>query len=96
MSTLNFVVHSLMYTYYFLAAHGVKVSRKISMLITTLQIVQMFLGLGISIAAFASKQWLGQRCDNGGYTVEAAILMYSSYVYLFVHLFCKNYLSKVK
>jgi len=95
MSSMNFCVHSLMYSYYFVSSYGVRVPRKISMVITTLQTAQMFVGLTINTLAFVSKH-RGQPCSNGGYTVEAGILMYISYVFLFVDLFRKTYFRQVR
>ncbi|CAD5210706.1 unnamed protein product [Bursaphelenchus okinawaensis] len=49
---MNYAVHSLMYTYYALAAYGIRFPRIISMSITTLQTVQMLMSdkdLGFSI-----------------------------------------------
>lgn len=87
MCSMNFIVHSLMYTYYFITAHQLKISPKISMIITTLQTVQMFIGLFVNTAAFVSEKFFGYSCQNGGYTAEAGIILYSSYVILFVNLF---------
>lgn len=94
MSLMNFIVHSLMYTYYLLMAYRIRVPRFISMSITSLQIVQMFVGLGVSLAAYIVANWSSSVCQNGGYTVEAAILMYSIYVFLFVQFFVVSYLKK--
>merc|ERR1719282_2311181 len=41
---MNFCVHSLMYSYYFLKAMRIKVPRSIAMVITTLQLLQMVVG----------------------------------------------------
>lgn len=105
MAAMNFAVHSLMYSYYWLAAVGWRLPRPVSMTITALQIVQMFAGLGVTVAAYWAENWRSSSsaskmevgsCQNGGYTVEAAILMYSTYVYLFIRFFVVSYLSKKK
>ena len=107
MAAMNFAVHSLMYSYYWLAAVGWRLPRPVSMTITALQIVQMFAGLGVTVAAYLAENWRSSSsaasiskmetvCQNGGYTVEAAILMYSTYVYLFIRFFVVSYLSKKK
>lgn len=93
-SVMNFAVHSLMYTYYFLQANHIRVSRKISMLVTSLQILQMFIGLAVSVWAFTAKNWLGRPCGNAGWTSEAGIALYSFYCGLFVNFFCTSYLRK--
>ena len=69
---MNFIVHSLMYTYYafkalryislksflynYLLMERYRVPRGVAMLITTLQLVQMVIGCVVNYMAFSYKQ----------------------------------------
>ncbi len=90
--TVNFAVHSIMYSYFALRAMGVRVPKAVSMLITTLQLSQMVLGIVIICRVFLIKL-AGTPCqqDNGNLLLGAAI--YSSYFVLFVKFFVDAYLS---
>lgn len=89
MSSMNFLVHSIMYSYYFLMTIGIKLPRFLSLTITTIQVLQMLIGFSIIATAYARKQ-LGYYCTNDGYTAEIGLLMYLAYVYLFVNLLYKS------
>lgn len=68
----------------------------ISMGITSMQIVQMMIGSYICIAVFAIVilGWNStQLCDYEPAAVYYQLLMYLSYLLLFVHFFCQSYLS---
>ncbi|GMR46062.1 hypothetical protein PMAYCL1PPCAC_16257, partial [Pristionchus mayeri] len=52
---MNYVVHSVMYTYYAVVAAGIRLPRPLSMAVTTLQTTQMFIGVGISFIVFYCK-----------------------------------------
>ncbi|KAJ6220103.1 hypothetical protein RDWZM_005915 [Blomia tropicalis] len=75
MSTMNFIVHSLMYGYYFITSLGIRLPRKLAMFITTLQVVQMFIGFGVMCSALIAKHSFNPECQNGGYSVEAGLSM---------------------
>lgn len=91
--TMNLFVHSFMYTYYALKAMKINVPRYISMLITLMQITQMFTGCFITFWAVI-KYYGGERCEQNDNTLSFAILLYTSYVLLFCRLFYSLYLSK--
>ncbi|VDK61102.1 unnamed protein product [Onchocerca ochengi] len=44
---MNFLVHSAMYTYFAITSYGIRLPKTISMMLTTIQIAQMFAGIGI-------------------------------------------------
>lgn len=96
MSTMNFIVHSLMYGYYFITSLGIRLPRKLAMFITTLQVVQMFIGFGVMCSALIAKHSFNPECQNGGYSVEAGLSMFTFYVGLFVHFFVTTYFMKKK
>lgn len=96
MMTLNLFIHSIMYSYYSLKACNIFLPKSISMCITASQILQMIIGLLVSVYSSFS-------CEN--YTkldVESSLiatLMYASYAVLFTNFFVKSYLmrtSKIK
>ena len=49
---MNYSVHAIMYSYYTLKAMQIRVPRSVNMLITTLQISQMFIGLLLTLTIF--------------------------------------------
>ncbi|XP_007531111.3 elongation of very long chain fatty acids protein 3 [Erinaceus europaeus] len=92
---MNFGVHAIMYTYYTLKAAKVECPRKFSMLVTSLQILQMVLGTIFSILAYIWRQ------DFGCHTTEKDLLwsmtLYVTYFILFAKFFLETYiLPKVK
>lgn len=88
---MNFVVHSIMYTYYALQSIGIRSPKLISISITTLQILQM-LG-GISAILYARKQLQDKReCFPGKLTVPFGLVIYGSYLVLFCNFFIQTYL----
>ncbi|XP_049711054.1 elongation of very long chain fatty acids protein 3 [Elephas maximus indicus] len=94
--TMNFGVHAIMYTYYTLKAAKVNFPRMLSMLITSLQILQMFAGAVTGILTYIWRH--EQGCDTT--TMEQffwSFVMYSSYFILFAHFFHQTYITpKVK
>ncbi|KAF6317147.1 ELOVL fatty acid elongase 3 [Rhinolophus ferrumequinum] len=93
--TMNFGVHAIMYTYYTLRAAKVKPPRWFPRLITTLQILQMFMGAIVVILTYIWRQ--EQGCHT---TVEHffwSFILYTTYFILFAHFFHKTYvMPKVK
>ncbi|KAM6184792.1 very long chain fatty acid elongase 3 [Rhynchocyon petersi] len=94
--TMNFGVHSIMYTYYTLKAAKMNPPKTLSMLITSLQILQMVLGSAVSILNYTWRHEPG--CSST--TMEQLFwssALYSTYFVLFAHFFCQAYLiPKVK
>lgn len=86
MCTMNFFVHSFMYSYYFVTSHRIFPPKFVSVFITTLQTLQMFIGIFVISNAYYYKYY-HYDCNNGGYTVEAGLIMYLIYVCLFTKLF---------
>ncbi|CAG7833020.1 unnamed protein product [Allacma fusca] len=54
--SMNSGIHSLMYSYYALRILGVKIPRKCAICVTTLQIVQMFIGFSLNIYSVYAKR----------------------------------------
>ena len=100
--TLNYFVHSIMYSYYAIRASGIyRPPVWINIVITSLQLLQMAIGVWVNVYVFINMAvdptW---HCDGLVETtysyVYLAFVMYSSYLVLFVHFFYCSYVSKKK
>lgn len=89
-TVMNFSIHSLMYSYFALKSIKIRIPQFISMLITTLQIVQMAVATAICLNITFIKL-NGGNCEQSLENVTCALLMYISYFVLFVHFFYKSY-----
>ncbi|XP_056432435.1 elongation of very long chain fatty acids protein 6-like [Gadus macrocephalus] len=88
--TMNYGVHSLMYTYYAARAAGLRVPRPLAILITTTQILQMAMGLAVLGLVY---RWMHEvRCPTQVDNVAWGSLMYLSYLVLFASFFYNSYL----
>ncbi|XP_067130296.1 very long chain fatty acid elongase 6-like [Centruroides vittatus] len=91
--TMNLFVHSFMYTYYAMKAMKINVPRFIAMLVTMMQITQMFLGCFITFWAVVNF-YSGEYCEQTENTLSLAVFLYVTYVLLFCRLFYALYISK--
>jgi hypothetical protein len=89
---LNFVIHSAMYSYYGLKALHYRIPKPIAVSITSLQIVQMVVGVIVNVHAYQAKQ-NGLACDVSDRNIQMSLIMYTSYFVLFARFFYKAYLS---
>ena len=92
---INALVHSFMYSYYFLRALRVRMPRFVSVFVTSIQIAQMAFGIYVNLTA----KWVLDRGDECHVTYENVIyslLMYASYFILFGHFFLTTYTLKPK
>ncbi|XP_028287856.1 elongation of very long chain fatty acids protein 6-like [Parambassis ranga] len=88
--TMNYIVHSLMYTYYAARAAGLRLPRPFAMIITTTQILQMVIGLTVIGLVYL---WMHEvRCPSNVDNVKWGSLMYLSYLVLFASFFYNTYL----
>ncbi|XP_019491813.1 PREDICTED: elongation of very long chain fatty acids protein 3 isoform X1 [Hipposideros armiger] len=93
--TMNFGVHAVMYTYYTLKAARVEPPRWFPRLITTLQILQMFMGAIVVILTYVWRQ--EQGCHTTAEHFFWSFILYLTYFILFAHFFHKTYIMpKVK
>jgi len=90
---MNYLVHSLMYTYYTLKSLRVRVPKPIAMAITALQLSQMVVGVGVNVYAALTK-YQGGNCDISWHHIQMGLCMYASYFLLFIHFFYQAYFSK--
>jgi len=89
---MNYCVHSVMYTYYALRAVRIHVPSPVRMSVTVIQILQMAVGLVVSVSVYINKN-SGIDCHQTYLNVYAAVLMYASYLVLFAHFFYQQYPS---
>jgi len=90
---MNYCVHSLMYSYYALKALRFKVPRFVMVMITGLQTLQMFIGVGLAGYVFSLKIRdlpVHQTWRN----LAAVTIMYFSYLYLFSRFFYNAYIAR--
>lgn len=90
-ATFNYLVHAIMYSYYFIAA--VTKPPKWGMFVTVLQIVQMFAGMFVTGYHYYLKQTI-PNCDGSYHNLAAAFVMYTAYMMLFMEFFVGRYLKK--
>ncbi|XP_012675962.1 elongation of very long chain fatty acids protein 6-like [Clupea harengus] len=87
--TMNYGVHSLMYTYYAARAARLRLPRPVAMVITSTQILQMAMGL---VVLGSVHQWMdASECPSNVRNVVWGVVMYLSYLVLFVFFFYKSY-----
>lgn len=93
--TMNYLVHSIMYTYYAFRAMRFKIPRFVSKLITSCQIIQMVIGLYVNYTAYVVKSTMPSvSCHTNFSTIILGTVMYLSYFILFANFFAKAYLMK--
>merc|ERR1719309_951328 len=90
---INYIVHSFMYSYYCLRALQFKVPAFVNMCITSIQLLQMAVGMGINAYVYHLKSQ-GKTCQQSDDNLMYSSLMYLSYFILFANFFCKTYIFK--
>jgi len=91
---MNYAVHAVMYGYYFLMAVKMRPKWFNPMVVTFLQLSQMFVGVGVTLVAFHYYRNPGEGskpCHIRKENNVAAFLMYGSYFYLFAQFFFQRY-----
>ena len=88
--SVNFFVHSIMYSYYAVVSGGVRLPPNIAQMITILQIAQMAIGITISVTIYAYRERI-EDCDYVPGVVWSGLLMYLSYFILFAQYFHNRY-----
>ena len=88
--TANYTVHAIMYSYFALKALGFRVPTKIMIAITSLQIIQMI--IGISTTTYAGIMLLKRvPCQVHPINVLFVLGCYASYFILFSNFFIQTY-----
>jgi elongation of very long chain fatty acids protein 6 len=90
---MNTVVHSLMYPWYMASAMGYPL-RAIAPFITFIQIVQMVLGLGLSVYTLYLVKAEGESCMTPEWLAWVGAGIYLSYFVLFSIFFADKYMNK--
>lgn len=90
---MNYLVHSLMYSYYALRSIGIRMPKQMAMAITTSQILQMVMGAAVTWYAYYRKT-RGDACNITHKTASFGLIMYLSYFALFAHFFYNAYFSR--
>lgn len=93
MVNMNFIIHSIMYSYYALRAFRIQIPRVVNISITSLQILQMFYGLYINFRVINFKV-NGIPCDLSPNVALCGLSLYSLFFALFVNYFVRSYLLK--
>jgi len=89
---LNFTIHSFMYSYYGLKSLRYRIPKQVAVFITSIQLIQMVVGVVVNVHAYQSKQ-SGIECDVNYHNINLSLIMYTSYFVLFLRFFYKTYLS---
>ncbi|XP_045187614.2 elongation of very long chain fatty acids protein 6-like [Mercenaria mercenaria] len=90
---MNFTVHSVMYSYYTLRALKYNLPKWISMLITSLQLVQMFSAITVTVISYNALS-SGRECATNYSNIGWSMIMYFSYLVLFARFFYMSYIKK--
>ena len=93
--TMNYVVHTFMYTYFAVRAYGYRIPNWIAQTITILQLMQFFLGLYTNFLAYYMKR-SGVKCALDENTFHIGMVIYGTYFLLFLNFFYNRYLKKKK
>jgi hypothetical protein len=88
-ASMNYVVHSVMYVYYFLAA--VTKPPKWGKFVTIIQLLQMFIGMFITIYHYYLLETL-PNCDGSYANLTFALGVYTAYMALFMEYFISRYI----
>ena len=91
--SMNYGVHSVMYTYYMLKALGINVPSVVTKSITTLQLSQFFMGL-VCIVVVAVRLWQGKECNTTATCAIVGLIIYGSYFALFLNFFYQRYIKR--
>ena len=89
---VNFLVHSVMYSYYAAMAAGIKGVASVSIGITAMQLTQMAIGMFVLMRVHSLLGSGNNACSDSVFTVVTGLAMYASYFLLFANFFVKRYL----
>ncbi|XP_023210585.1 elongation of very long chain fatty acids protein 6-like [Centruroides sculpturatus] len=92
---MNVIVHSFMYTYYFLMTLEFKLPRILAICLTSCQVLQMIIGMVVCFSSFLLYM-IGVKCDFPVFMANVCLFLYAVYFYLFTRLFYDLYISKPK
>lgn len=91
-ATMNFSIHTLMYAYYSIKALRLfHVPSVVNKVITTSQILQMVVGFSINVVLFVMQFTHPKQCDLPMDSNLFGLILYSSFLLLFVKFFNQSY-----
>jgi elongation of very long chain fatty acids protein 6 len=90
---INVFIHSLMYSYYSAKAMRFRVPTSIAMVVTTLQLLQMVVGVTVNVYSYFVRL-SGNACDRSDKEIYGALAMYASYLVLFGNFFYQTYMAE--
>jgi elongation of very long chain fatty acids protein 6 len=94
--SMNFLVHAVMYSYYAIRAQGlVRIPLWVSVGVTSLQLLQMVLGVALYVDAYLMLR-NGVPCNVKYTNIYFGLGIYFSYAVLFGHFFYVSYVKKKK
>lgn len=91
---VNYIIHTIMYSYYAFRSMGLWVPSSIAQLITVLQIFQMFLGTFLSILSLRKSDEFDCEVQYG--IAYFGLGIYFTYMLLFVRYFYHRYIRKTR
>lgn len=92
---MNLFIHSIMYSYFALKALRFRFPRIVPLMITTLQIIQMTVGLIVSLFILKLKlDGSKTYCTNNTSLIILATFVYILFLSMFINFFIKSYFSR--
>lgn len=88
---VNYFVHGVMYSYFATKASGRNPSRRIALMVTTVQLSQMFVGIYLNYTT-ARALYFGRVCGVTWLSVGTSIFFYLSYAILFSNFYYWTYI----
>ncbi|KAK0393119.1 hypothetical protein QR680_000064 [Steinernema hermaphroditum] len=92
---MNYFVHSIMYSYYAITSLGYRFPKAASASVTTLQLTQMIVGVGISVFVLREKL-VNAACQQSMDNLFLCFGIYASFALLFLKFFLDAYVFKKK
>jgi len=89
-TVINFLVHSIMYTYYFLKALRVPLPGLLRLAITTSQLAQFVVLTGVNCLV-AYFLYIGKDCKSNPKNLVWSFFIVANYLYLFARFFYQSY-----
>ncbi|VDN02698.1 unnamed protein product [Thelazia callipaeda] len=90
----NLLTHSIMYTYFAFTSCGMRPPKLISMAITSIQTIQMFAGIAVSLYVYRVKTQTDFPCQQSMQNLLIGTVLYVTYAALFIHYFISTYFHK--
>ncbi|VIO91481.1 Uncharacterized protein BM_BM2683 [Brugia malayi] len=91
---MNFLAHSAMYTYFAVASYGIRLPKTVSMILTTIQTVQMFAGISVLAYVYKIKTGTNLPCQQSMQNLLFGTLLYVTFAVLFIQYFISSYFRK--